>query len=133
MIQRWVFTDPSTGESYTVPINPNAMTPLFPAKQLTFQATTAIDGQLLMWEGQPQPQDWQFSGDILDEAHHEALRSWVYDHQGRLQITDHFGRQLLVVLRSFEPTPKRAVGKYWRHTYLVRGTVISVGAPTVLA
>jgi len=133
-VLRWVFHDPTGAEpDYTVPINPNTMTAIHPRKNITTEVTTAIDGKVLMWQGQTKPVDWSFGGDILDEAHYEALRHWVYDKNYRIKITDHFGRVLTVVLASFEPLPKRAINVYWRHTYTVTGILIKATAPTVLS
>lgn len=130
---RWVFLYSATGETYTPPLNPNAMTSLFPSRKITTQTATGVGGQVLMFEGNTPPQDWTFQGNILDEAHFEALRHWTYDIKQRIQITDHFGRPIVCVLTDFDAVPKRSVGVYWRHTYSVKAIVVSVGAPTVLS
>lgn len=126
-IKRWTFR--AEGQAYTVPVNPNAMTSLFPTRAITARTTTA--GAVLLFEGARQPAPWSFSGDILNAAHYEALRHWVYDIKQRVVISDHWGRDIECVLSSFAPVPKRALGKYWRHTYEISGTVLRVGAPTV--
>jgi len=134
-VQKWRFFDPydtdPTTNTYTVPVNPNKMTSPFPTRNVSTKATTAVDGQTLFIEGQASPASWSFAGDIFDSAHYEALRSWVYDRRRRIQIYDHFGRQINCVLESFTPTPKRSTAKYWRHEYEIKATVTSVGAPTV--
>lgn len=132
VFKRWTLTDPYTGDVYTFPNNPNKMTSPFPEKALTSLTTTAVGGQALVWEGATPPTSWSFGGSILDAAHYEALRSWVYEHQGRLLVTDHFGRGIVCVLRSFKPEPKRAVGRYWRHEYTIEALIFGQpGAPTV--
>lgn len=126
VVRRWVFT--AEGQTYTVPMNPESMQSLFSERQVTGKATLA--GRVLLTEGVQPPTQWQFSGQILDADHYEALRHWVYDIKQRVVITDHFGRKIQCVLTSFAPEPKRAVGRYWRHTYTVKALVLSVGAPS---
>ncbi len=130
VFKRWKLED-SSG-SYTFTTNPNAMSSPFGQRNIILKNTTAIDGQTVLMEGNRQVPEWTFSGDILDAAHYEALRSWVYDRLGRrVIVSDHFGRRIVCVLTKFDPSPKRSVGKYWRHTYTVTAVVVSVGAPTV--
>lgn len=130
-VQRWVFTDPSTSETYTVPINPNQMTAPFPQRQFTTKATTAVDGKGIVYEGQVKPADWNFQGVILDSTHYGNLKDWVYNH-GRIQITDHYGRIITCVLQNFNATPKRAASKPWKHEYTITAIVFSVTDPTIL-
>lgn len=128
--KRWTISDAT--ETYTFTVNPNAMTSPFPERNILLKATTAIDGQVILMEGARAATNWTFSGDILDHTQYEALRSWVLDRVGRrVVVADHFGRNLVCVLTKFDPTPKRAVGRYWRHTYTISAIVISVGAATV--
>lgn len=130
----WVFTDPYDPDpatnTYQPPINPNKMTSLFPERALTQAVTTAIDGQVIFFEGQAKPQQWQFSGAIFDADHYDMLRSWVYDRRRRVTVTDHYGRDIICVLTKFDAQPVRANGKYWRHDYTISATVVSVGKPT---
>lgn len=126
-VRRWRFQ--AEGETYTVPLNPNAMTPLFPTRAITARPVVHGD-KVLLFEGSTPPTNWQFSGDILDEAHHEALRHWVYDITQRVMIRDHYGRDIECVLTQFEPVPKRALNRPWRHTYTIRALVLKVGAPS---
>jgi hypothetical protein len=135
MTQRWVLRDPADSnpatQTYTFPINPDRMTSPFPARQVTYESTTAIDGQPIMWEAQTPPKQWGFGGTILNDTHYEALRHWTYDRQGRLWLWDHFGRRLTVTLTDFAPEPKRGVGRYWLHEYTVNAWVYAITAPTV--
>jgi hypothetical protein len=126
-------SDPSPAGTYRFPWNPQKQTPPFPERAITTQATTAIDGQILLWEGMAQPAAWTFSGVIKDAAHYEALRSWVYDRQGRLFLYDHFGRRLVIVMKAFKPSAEAnvKVGRYWHHSYDVDALVLSVSQPTV--
>lgn len=132
---RWRFQDPyATGptSAYTFPINPNAMTSPFRKRNIQAKGTTSVDGADILIEGRANPAEWTFTGDILDAAHYEALRSWVYDRPGRrIYVYDHYGRRLICVLTSFDVQPKRSVGKYWRHEYTISAIVTSVSQATV--
>jgi hypothetical protein len=128
--KRWKIADASS--TYEFYRNPNAMSSPFGKRNITSKVTTAVEGAVLFFEGGKNAQEWTFSGDILEHEMYEALRHWVYDRIGRrVVVTDHFGRAISCVLVEFKPTPKRAVGKYWRHTYEVTALVTNVGAPTV--
>lgn len=131
---RWRFEDPFDpylSNTYTFALNPNAMTSPFPRRNITARGTTAINGRTLLTEGQRQPTEWTFSGDFLDPNHYEALRSWVLDRMGRrLYLYDHFGRKMTVVPLQFDPTPKRVIARYWRHTYTITCLVLDVEGPT---
>lgn len=133
--KQWKFTDPydtnSGTNSYTFPINPNTMTSPFPQRAISSTQTTAVTGQVLLWEGSVPAKSWQFGGVLLDEAQHEALRAWVYERHNRIIVTDHFGRPITCALQQFDAQPKRSVGKYWRHDYTITALVTAVGAPTV--
>lgn len=131
MVARWTFYDPATTDTWVMPFNPATMTSIEPTRNIAVQGTTAVDGQILLTEGAVTPQEWSFSGKTLDHAHYEALRAWVYDVPNRIQITDHFGRVLTVMLTKMEATPARAVNRYWLHEYTVTGLLLSAGAPTI--
>jgi len=135
-VLRWRLQDPANPtDAYTFPQNPNRMTSPFPSRLVTTKGTTAVDGQVLMWEGPTEPQSWSFGGPIKNAAHYEALRSWVYDRQGRLFLWDHFGRRYVVILKTFKPETegpaKRQPGRYWFHDYTIDALVVSISMPTV--
>lgn len=131
MVQRWQFYDPATTDTWTMPANPSEMSPVHERRSIEVMATTAVDGQVLLREGSRVPAEFSFSGKTLNYTHYETLRSWVYDRPNRIQITDHFGRPLTVVLRDFKATPNRARNRYWYHQYEVTGVILDVGAATV--
>lgn len=130
LVKRWTFYCPGTGESYTVPRNPDDMTSPFPERNITTKHTTAVNGQVLLIEGAPQVANWQFSGTVADARHYEQLRHWVNDINQRVQITDHYGRVIECVLVSFAPKPRRDIRRLWSHTYEIKAIVIKVGIPT---
>jgi hypothetical protein len=132
IVKRWVFTDAVTGDTYTVPRNPDNMTSPFPERNVQSKFTTAITGQVLLTEGAPVISQWQFSGKVADARHYEQLRHWVNDVNHRVVITDHYGRDILCVLTKFDARPKRDMHRLWSHEYTVTALVLKVGEPTVV-
>jgi hypothetical protein len=132
---RWKFEDPADPNpltnTYTLLHNPSKQTSPFPARDLAYQGTTAVDGQVLVWEGMTNPVDWSFSGTVFNAEHYEALRTWVYDRKGRMFVWDHFGRRLTVVFKKLSAEPPEAPkpGMYWFHTYTVEALVLAITAP----
>lgn len=126
-VLRWVFEDPAVPETYTVELNPNQMTSPFREKRIDIATTTAVDGQSLLTESQPQPKSWQFSGAIISQAHYDALLKWSLK-PNRTYITDHFGRKLSVYWTAFNPEPRRSVGYYYRHNYSCQLLVLGIAA-----
>lgn len=132
-IFNWRLTDPRDTKfetnHYNFPRNPEEMTSPFAPRVISSAPTTY--GNHILREGSPLPKSWTFSGTIPDRAMYEQLRSWVYDRKNRLWLDDHFRRRLVVVLENFDPTPKRAYGKYWLHSYTITAQVLKVGKPFV--
>jgi hypothetical protein len=108
-VKRWVLSDPydtnSATNHYTFPRNPVAMTSLNTERQVTSLGT--LGGTILLHEVRARPRQWQFNGPILDKAHYDALYGWVYDRRRRVQLTDHFGRTISLVLTTMEAVPVR--------------------------
>lgn len=132
-VKRWVITDPHdtnvATKSYTFPINPRDMTSPYKERSITAQGTAR--GRILFFEGAAQAKQWQFSGPILDKAHMDALRLWVYNRPGRVIITDHYGRVIECILQSLDVTPKRRLGYYYSHEYTITAMITAISAPTV--
>lgn len=130
IVQRWRFTNVLTSEQWTVPQNPSEMDSVFPERQVEALRTTAVDGNVLLWERATPPREWSFRGSIRNSNHYDGLRKWVYETQ-RIVIRDHFGRDIYCILKRFDPTPTRALNVYWRHDYEIVGLVFHVTAPTI--
>ena len=128
-VQRWIFHDPFAPETWTVPMNPSEMSSIFPEKNISTNATTALTGQVLLFEGATTPVNWNFQGTTLDRAHHDELLRWS-QKRNRIRITDHFGRVIPVYLVNFDaiPQPAPQTPRKWRHTYTM--TAIIVGQPS---
>lgn len=130
-VQRWVFTDEYNVESWTVPQNPAQMSSPFGEKAVSMRTSTAVDGQVILFEGNTPAHQWDFSGSIRTPAHYAELKRWV-EKKNRIVITDHFGRTIPCYLLGFAPEPKRSLNVYWRHDYTVKAIITGpIGAPTV--
>lgn len=130
-VERWLFTDPATGETYRFPMNPHSMGSIFASRNLSVQTTTAVGGQALVFEGNMAPFEWEFEGAIFNHDHYDSLRRWVYEKPNRIYLRDHFGRTITLTLQSFAPIPKRRRNKYWSHDYTITAIVFNVGPGTV--
>lgn len=126
---RWIFFDPATATSETVPQNPDAMTSPYPTRKYVYNSTTAgAAGVVVANEAKPDPEQWQFSGTCRTRPHFELLLRWSRK-RNRVTITDHYKRQLVVSIDKFEHTPKRSgrqTGTYWLCTYTVSCSVYAV-------
>jgi hypothetical protein len=118
---RWTFQDTATGETYTVPINPNAMSPL--GKRGTLKRTRGIYG-VVTTRQVPSQVEYSFGGVIRSQDHYDALLTWVAKTVPVI-ITDHLGRRCRVYLTSFEPQDRSVTPKApTRWTYTVKGTLL---------
>lgn len=125
-VVRWIFTDGAT--SVTLPINPASMGGSLFA-ELSVSSYTNLRGRVLVTEGAPTPGTITFEGDVLEQAHYDLFVTWrpTGDHgRRRITITDHFGRDIVGILTSWQPTPKRSPQYPWRHTYQASFLVLSV-------
>lgn len=115
--KRWVFYDAVTPETYTVPINPNEMTSPWAERKFVYRTTTAgRGGANVIYEGRADLAQWEFSGTILDADHYAALLKWS-QKANSCTVTDHLGRSFKVLFAKFDPKPKQAYGKPWKHDY----------------
>lgn len=121
IVRRWRLQDPVTGDTYTVPRNPNRMSSLVRPNATTPRPRSPIDGQVRVFRAPPKPFPWEFGGVTIDRAHYEALAAWV-ERPNRVLLTDHVGRTWDVRLVEFAPTATRNKN-LWRHEYTVRALV----------
>lgn len=123
-VQRWVLTDPYASETYTFPKNPSTMGSIHPSKNVTVRNTTAVDGRALLFEGNPELTEWEFSGTFHSKDHYEALVAWS-EKRNRLLLTDHFGRTFSIYLIRLEATPENKMNARWFHRYTMRALILS--------
>ncbi len=129
-VQRWQFIDIASGEHWTVPINPNAMTSPFPARKYTVNATTAgpNGGTHVVYEALADPVPWTFSGTCLTLDHVNGLLAWS-GIKNKIKIVDHFGRTFTVTLDQFDVIPAQVRSHMERHTYTMHATVYAYLPP----
>ncbi|NUS01910.1 MAG: hypothetical protein HOV97_05025 [Nonomuraea sp.] len=129
MTQRWTFTDPVGGTSWTTPINPNQASSPFPTRSLQLAPSNWADvgrglQRLRVFEAPPQPVEWQFGGVLRTKEHHDALRSWA-KKSNEIRVSDHLGRTFEVIIKSFRPVERRPTPTVsWRMTYTVTALVL---------
>lgn len=125
-VTRWVFTDPTVPESWTMEINPNEGAAPAYKKNLTHKSTAAPDGQTLIFEGQQDPQSFNFSGVILSQTQYDKLVEW-FKKRTLITITDDLLRTWVVYIESFEPKRKAPTKPDYpyRHDYSMSTVVIS--------
>ena len=123
---RWTFTEVETDETYTLPLNPDAMTSPYTDRVFEYSYGTRYQGsQLLHTVRRPdRPKDWEFSGVIRDQAHHDALVTWVRK-PGLIHVEDHLGRVFEVMLTAFEPTDRKPTAHVpWRLRYTMKALLL---------
>lgn len=123
---RWTFTEVDTSETYTVPINPDAMTSPFKDRSLEHAASKRFGGStaITSFRHADSPKEWEFSGVIRTQAHHDALKAWE-QKPGLIHISDHLGRVFEVMLTSFAPTDRKPTGGVtWRLRYVMKALVL---------
>lgn len=122
-VVRWTFTDPTLGETWTVPINPNdGGTPAL-AKNIHTAARTAPGAGHVIQEGEDQPGEMTFSGVILTQDHLETFQDW-FDRRVVLIMTDDLNREFSIYFKSFSATRKWSHQYPWRHDYQVSAMVV---------
>lgn len=119
----FVFYDPVTTDSYSLPINPNAGGSPSRSKNLSFESTSAPGGRALIFEGQDSIPQMNYSGVILSEELYNKLFEW-YEKRNIIQVTDDLGRTFDVYIKSFSPDRVRSVSHEWRHTYSMELVVL---------
>lgn len=123
-MSRWTFTDPSTSETYTFLVNPNADGSPALRRMLTPFPLTALDGNRVIFEGRQTPTAISWTGVILDEAQYSSVLTW-FGHRHQLQLTDDLARTLSIYITDFtaQRAPRR--GHLWRLTYTVKAVVLT--------
>lgn len=130
---RWVFYDPSNGDTWEMQINPNQMTSPHLAKGLQPMARNATmpgyhhGGMGRVFIPKRTPQELTFQGVIRSRMQLYDLNVWR-GKRNKVHLTDDLGRtwQVLISGIRFEeqrPTPRNK----WRYTYtlscMLYGTV----------
>jgi hypothetical protein len=130
-VKKWVFSDGTN--TTTVTFNPGSMSSPYPSRNVTGFVTT--NNTSLATEGATQLNDWTFSGTLRTKSEFEELEKWLSPFGsyagGQIKITDHFGRDIMCIPKSFSVEPKRNMNHYWAHSWTAVVLVLSVGLATV--
>jgi len=121
----WKFEDPTEGTTQIMPINPNEGASPAYRKTLTKTTTTAPGAgrRALIFEGQDEISQFDFSGAILTKEHYDfILNAWQKRHL--LRVTDDLGRVFTLYLESFEPKRMRSRTYPWRHEYSATSVIV---------
>lgn len=121
---RWKLDD-GAGDVYSFQVNPNAMSSPWEDIAITASATTAPGGAILLTEGQRTAKEMTISGVILEKSQHDVLAAWLKKRR-RVFLSDHFGRTMIVFIKSYSPVPKRRTT--WKHDWEM--TLLVLGSPT---
>lgn len=122
-MQKWTFSDPTASEIYTLLVNPDAGGSPQYKKNLFYQSTSAPGGKTLVFEGQDEVQEIEFSGTLIDESQLDNFVLW-FDKRRQIMITDDLDREFWVYIKSFEPTRVRNVSHPFKHTWKVSAVVL---------
>lgn len=128
---RWVLTDSTVPESYTMEINPNAGGSLGLQKNITTYQLTSDDGEMVLYEGSDSPQLVVVSGTLLTQAQYNHMVYW-YSKRRPIQLTDDLARTMWVYFAVFTPTRAWSFQYPWRHTWSASFYVVGQQAVTAL-
>lgn len=106
MTTRWSFYDPEAAETWTVPLNPNTMTSPYPKKTQNSTPVSPVDGAIRAIETN-QGVEWSFGGVMRTQDHYDTMLTWS-QKQNEIEITDHLGRTITVLIIKFDPTDIRS-------------------------
>lgn len=112
---RWVLHDPITDETWTMPINPNAMTPIIKRRDVRH---TASRWGTLTQQMPRREEALEWSGVIRSQTHYDELVTWAMKRNA-VEVTDHVGRTFRIYITDFEPTDRAPIPrapKRWRYT-----------------
>lgn len=103
---RWTLTEKATGETWTMPLNPNSMTGLPQLKQFTTAGWSPQgSNRLRTFQAPTSAERLEWSGVILTDSHHQDLRTWSAK-PGVIVVTDHLQRSFEVIIQAFVPDQK---------------------------
>lgn len=122
-VVRWTLYDPVLDVTYKFHINPSVGGSPSYKKNINYQNTSAPGGRTLVFEGQDEVREIQWTGTILEQAHYDALYAW-WEKRRQLLLTDDLGREFWVYLKNFEPKRERAIHSPWKHSYNMTAVIL---------
>jgi hypothetical protein len=126
---RWTFqaynwVDPLAIPTYQFAMNPSKITESYGDVSLTSERTTAANGITVLWEGVVRPSQWSWSGRVFTKYDHDAL-VWWNAYNGRVWLTDEYGRSFLIKIESLDMKRKRNIDQAWDHEYTMVASVLA--------
>lgn len=126
VITRWRLEDRKTGESVTLPYNPNKMDSPYIGKTFNSFGTGSTWGaeRLRLIQTPTPAKDWSFGGVILAKAHYDLLLAWQV-RRANVRVTDHLGRSFSVIISKFDPIERLPTAtKPWRADYTMNCLIL---------
>lgn len=121
---RWVLRDTVTDATWTMPINPDAMTSPFDRRVFKFARGWRKDNRVRTFMTPSTPAEWEWSGVIRSKDHYDRLVEWA-EKSVAVDVTDHLGRTFRVFITDFEPTDRRPTPRTpWRLRYAMKSRVM---------
>lgn len=118
VFQAYDFSDLASVDTYTFEINPDKADQSFGEYAINSEPTTVNTGLVVSWEGAPVPNQWHWSGRVLNKEQYDAIVAWGLTGQ-RVWVTDHFHRRYLLKIASLSMTRVKDIDRQWHHKYEV--------------
>lgn len=122
-VVRWTLWDPVLGTTLEFPINPAQS--FLPQREKSFSTETTTAGQVVAFEGEERPNEFDFSGTFLNETSYNFMNTW-FDKRYQLLLTDDLGNEIWIYLKSFLPERKRSSNYPWAFTYKASAMVMDI-------
>lgn len=127
---RWQLRDTDTDETWTMPINPDSMSPVPLVSRSFRHAGTRRRGRRTprTFSGPPPAKTLQWAGVIRTQDHYDQLVRWARKSV-EVEVTDHIGRRFIVLPTAFRPEDRRPTPRTpWRLRYEMESILLEVVA-----
>lgn len=129
MIRRWKLIDPATGETWTMPINPDGMT-AFPvvARQFRHAYYASLNNNgVRTFQTPSAPAELQWVGWIRSQEQYDNLWYWAAKTV-EVVVIDHLGRYYTIFIKAFEPEERAPASprNAWRLRYRMTAVLLGV-------
>lgn len=124
VVIRWVLRDTVTGETWTMPINPDLMGSPFPRKQFKHGLGWRRDGRLSTFRGPSPAVEWEWAGVIRTKEHYDRLAQWAAKSVA-VDVTDHLSRTFRIYITEFNPVDRSPTPRVpWRLRYTMKARIL---------
>jgi len=128
-IARWVLEDVNSGETWTMPINPDrASSPLQDRSIATaYGVKTSRPGEgidrVRSFMTPSDAKEWTWGGVIRTKDHYDQLAYWGRKER-KVRVSDHLGRTFEALMQSFAPDDLKSATTPWRLRYEMTALVL---------